>query len=110
LIDISVPPEIFAQGEIRMMRIDFQVRMSELDHKAALVSELGSCDYPVFWNKKLLIAKVEHANRWETASFLFPIHEFPGFWPEISLSIFQPKNATIEVRNLKIQFLRNKES
>ena len=110
LIDISVPPEIFAQGEIRMMRIEFQLRMSELDQKAALVSELGSCDYPVFWNKKLLIAKVEQANRWETASFLFPIQEFPGFWPEINLSIFQPKNATVEVRNLKIQFLGNKSS
>jgi hypothetical protein len=110
LIDISVPPEIFTQGEIRMMRIDFQVRMSELHKKAALISELGSCDYPVFWNKKLLIAKVEQPNRWETTSFLFPIHEFPGLWPEINLSLFQPKNATVEIRNLKIQFLRNKSS
>lgn len=110
LIDISVPPEIFAQGEIRMMRIDFQVRMSELHTKAALISELGSCDYPVFWNKKLLIAKVEQPNRWETTSLLFPIREFPGLWPEINLSLFQPKNATVEIRNLKIQFLRNKSS
>jgi hypothetical protein len=110
LIDISIPSELFEQGEIRMMKIDFQVRMSELDPKAALVSELGSCDYPVFWNKKLLIAKVEQANRWETASLLFPIHEFPGLWPEINLSMFQSKNATVEIRNLKIEFLRNKES
>ncbi len=110
LIDISVPPEIFVQGEIRMMKINFQVRMSELHPKAALISELGSCDYPVFWNKKLLIAKVEHANCWETASLLFPICEFPGLFPEINLSMFQPKNATIEIRNLKIEFLRNKES
>jgi hypothetical protein len=64
----------------------------------------------VFWNKNLLIAKVEQANRWETASLLFPIHEFPGFWPEINLSMFQSKNATVEIRNLKIEFLRNKES
>lgn len=108
LIDISIPSELFEQGEIRMMRIDFQVRMSELHSKAAIISELGSCDYPVFWNKKLLIAKVEQANRWESASLLFPIREFPGLWPEINVSMVQPKNATVELRNLKIQFLRNK--
>jgi hypothetical protein len=108
IINLSIPGEIFSQNEIRMLQISMEAKLSNLNAKAALITRLGSCDYPVFWNKKLLIAKIEEANQWQRVVFYFPIQEFPGYFPELYLALHQTNESSVGIRNLNFHFLKNK--
>ena len=108
LINLNIPAEIFSPSEIRMLQITMEAKLSDLNSKAALITRLGSCDYPVFWNKKLLIAKIETTNQWQMVELNFPIQEFPGYFPELYLALHQTNEASVGIRNLNFRFLKNK--
>ena len=108
IINLSIPAEIFSPNEIRMLQISMEAKLSDLNSKAALISRLGSCDYPVFWNKKLLIAKIERTDQWQMVELNFPIQEFPGYFPELYLALHQTNESSVGIRNLNFRFLKNK--
>lgn len=108
IINLSIPAGIFSQNENRMLQISMEAKLSNLNSEAALITRLGSCDYPVFWNKKLLIAKIEDENQWQKVEFYFPIQEFPGLFPELYLALHQTDESFVGIRNLNFRFLKNK--
>ena len=108
LVNLTIPAEIFSPSEIRMLQLTMEAKLSDLNSKAALITRLGSCDYPVFWNKKLLIAKIEATNQWQKVELNFPIQEFPGYFPELYLALHQTNESSVGIRNLNFRFLKNK--